>query len=339
MVDLEAVHGIQKVAAFLLSLEREKAAALLKKMPPKVVERVAEAMTSLDPKLAQDGVADQLVRELARSLHKPKGVRAADREQLEGLLTGAMGDQGASIVSGLEERRREKDPFLELEAFAPGELASVLRTESPPVAALTLAHLPPAFAAKVLSFFGPEEAQEVVRRIAKLDLPNPAVLRGIADDIASRVSALPPLPPSADPAARLKSIAEILNNSSSEIEKGSIESIGEEDPEMASELREYMFTWDDLAGIGKRDMQKILGTVDTKTLAVALKGCPAEVEDNVLGNLSSRVRDMVTEERDIAGPMAMSDVQSSRNEILVGIRAMIETGELKLTRGGEELVE
>ena len=85
-------------------------------------------------------------------------------------------------------------------------------------------------------------------------------------------------------------------------------------------------------------MQKILGTVDTKTLSVALKGCTPEVEENVLGNLSSRVREMVSEERELAGPVPMSEVKSARDEVLRNIRAMIEAGEFKPTRGGDELV-
>jgi len=85
-------------------------------------------------------------------------------------------------------------------------------------------------------------------------------------------------------------------------------------------------------------MQKILGTVDTKTLSVAIKACSPGVEQNLLGNLSSRVRDMVAEERELAGSMPMSTVLEAREEILRNIRAMIETGEFRPNRGGESLV-
>jgi len=86
-------------------------------------------------------------------------------------------------------------------------------------------------------------------------------------------------------------------------------------------------------------MQKILGMVDTKTLSIALKGASVAVEENILGNLSSRVREMVSEEREIAGPMPLSDVQDARNEIMVSIRALIEAGEFRPTRGSDALVE
>ena len=79
--------------------------------------------------------------------------------------------------------------------------------------------------------------------------------------------------------------------------------------------------------------------MDTKTLSVALKGASPEVEKNVLDNLSSRVKEMVSEEREIAGPLPMSDVEAAREEIMLSIRALIEAGEFRPTRGSDALVE
>ena len=86
-------------------------------------------------------------------------------------------------------------------------------------------------------------------------------------------------------------------------------------------------------------MQKILGAVDTKTLSMALKGCSEPVEENVMSNLSQRVREMVKEERDLIGAVPLSDVITARDEIMRSVRALIESGEFKPSRGGEELVE
>jgi flagellar motor switch protein FliG len=133
-------------------------------------------------------------------------------------------------------------------------------------------------------------------------------------------------------------VAAILNSSAPEMEKKVIESLAQADEKVANELREKLFTWEDIASLNRRAMTKILGTVDTKTLAVALKGCTPQVEQNILANLSSRVRDMVMEERELAGAMTMADVKIARNEILKSIRALIESGEFRPSRGGEELV-
>jgi flagellar motor switch protein FliG len=86
-------------------------------------------------------------------------------------------------------------------------------------------------------------------------------------------------------------------------------------------------------------MQKILGSIETRTLALALKASPQDVQDNILSNLSARVRLMVAEEKELAGAVPMTDVQSARGEILKNVRALMESGEFKPARAGAELVE
>ena len=60
MSDLDDVAGIQRVAAFLLSLDSKKASEVMSSMAPEVVSRVAEAMLDLDPRLTETGVVDEL---------------------------------------------------------------------------------------------------------------------------------------------------------------------------------------------------------------------------------------------------------------------------------------
>ena len=107
---------------------------------------------------------------------------------------------------------------------------------------------------------------------------------------------------------------------------------------MATETREFMFTWDDLATVDRRAMQKILASVDTRTLSMALKASPPEVETNIMSNLSSRVGEMVAEEREIAGAVPLTEVIEARDEILRSARTMMESGEFSPARSGEELV-
>ncbi len=338
MSELSSVRGVQRVAAFLLALEPAVATSILKSMGADAAKKVARAMIDLDPRLAKDGVVDELFRQLARALHRPRGVAACDAGELRKLLGDAFGKQGDELYQGVVERRAADRPFLELERFASVDVARVLREESPAVAALVLSNLEPARAAAVLKLLDDEPALDVVRRMVTLEPPNPTIVRAIAADILQRLASAPPPAAGADPAERLKSVAELLNNSAPEMEKKVIESLSADDADMANELREKLFTWEDIGGLNRRAMQKILGTVDTKSLSIALKGCSAAVEKNILGNLSSRVRDMVAEERELAGPLPIGDVQAARDEILKAIRALIEAGEFRPSRGGDQLV-
>jgi len=320
MADIGSIQGYQRVAAFLLSLEPAVASSILKSMPADVVTKVAQAMIDLDPRLTQLGVVDELVRQLARGLSKPRAVKAVDSDHLKKLLGEAFGKQSDELLRQIQEKRLERRPFLELERRAPADLARVLKEESAAVAALVLAHLEPTQTAQILKHFDQEAALDIVRRMVQ------------------RLAAAPLPAAGSDPSKRLQSVAQILNNSAPEMEKKVIEALAQSDERVANELREKLFTWEDIATLNRRAMAKILGTVDTKTLSVALKGCSKTVEQNILGNLSSRVREMVLEERELAGAMPVADVKLARDEILKSIRALIESGEFRPNRGGEELV-
>lgn len=338
MSDLAAIHGYQRVAAFLLSLEPALATSILKGMAPDVVTKVAQAMLDLDPRLEQQGVVKELVRELARGINGPRQLSACDQDHMKKLLGEAFGKQSDHLMQQIQERRLANRPFLELERRSPADLARLLQGESGAVAALVLAHMDPSQTALVLKHFPQETALDIVRRMVQLEPPNPQLVRTIAADLAQRMAAAPLPSAGADPTKRLQSVAQILNNSAPEMEKKVIEALAQADEKLAGELREQLFTWEDIGTLNRRAMTKILGTVDTKTLSVALKGCSQAVEKNILANLSSRVREMVIEERELAGPMTMADVKVARDELLKSIRALIESGEFRPDRGGEALV-
>ncbi len=334
-----AIAGPQRVAAFLLSLDPGVATSILKTMGEDLVARVAQAMVDLDPRLTKGASVSELYRAIALDLNGPKQLKACDAAALEALLAPAFGPQKSrQVVQEISARRLKERPFLQVEGHPPARIAQVLAGESPAVCALVLSFVGPGTAAAILGAFAQEKALEVVRRMATLAPPSGKVLRPIAESLEQRLQALPADTQEQEGPSRLRGVAEILNRTDPEIEKHALQSIAEESADVANELREHMFTWDDLATVDKRIMQKILGTVDTKTLAVAIKACSPAVEKNLLSNLSSRVREMVAEERELAGAMPMTTVLDAREEMLRNIRAMIETGEFRPSRGGEDLV-
>jgi len=333
------LSGPERVAALLLSLEKQAASTLLKHLGPSALTEVAEAMTSLDPERASHEAVKALFRDLAVEATGPRPVRAQGDGELSALLSESLGPQRArEVVAEIAERRLHERPFLAIEDEAPETLAAVLKSESAAVGSLVLAHLDPSSSAAVLSTFEPEQALDVVKRMATLRPPGVEMLRSIADDLAERIRAVSEGAVASDPEVRLKTIAEMLNFTAEDIEQSVLEGLSTDDADIAQEIREHMFAWDDLATIDKRSMQKILGSVDTRTLAMSLKGAAKAVEENIMSNLSARVRDMVTEERELAGAVPMSEVAAARDQLMTMVRNLIESGEFSPARSGEDLV-
>jgi flagellar motor switch protein FliG len=136
-----------------------------------------------------------------------------------------------------------------------------------------------------------------------------------------------------DPNKRLRSVAEVINNSEPEIEKEILELLESKDADMAREIKERMFTFQDLARLDKRGMQKVLSSVDVRVLALALKATDPEITENFFGNMTKRVKEMVQEELELLGPVPLADVMKAQNEMMVGIRALVEKGEIRPMRG------
>jgi len=333
-------RGAQRAAAFLLSLEREVAASLLEKLEPAALREVAAAMAELDPRFEAPDLVASVYKDLARHVAEPKRLRSAAEPELASLLEGGVGRERANaLVSEIRARRRVERPFAALEKAPEAAVRVVLARESSAVVALVLAHLDPAISARFLSRMDPDRALDVVRRMAKLVPPEPEALARIADALDGALAEAAKLPAEPDPKRRLETVAKLINFAEAEIGKLVLEGLDSSDGEMAAEIREFLFTWTDLAVVDKRGMQKILSSIETRTLAVALKACPADVEANVMQNLSSRVRAMVADERDLAGAVPMAEVVAAREEILRCVRALMESGEFKPVRAGEELVD
>ena len=337
-MNTQDLRGDQRVAAFLLSLDKDKAAELMSRLDPEAVPSVAKAMLELDPTFSQPESVDQLYGEVARDLYTRRGVDCAPVDALNELLTKSLGDQlGAEVSKEIEDRRLAERPFARIECASAASIATALSEETAPIVAVTLAHMTPAVAAEVLGRMDESRGLEIVQRMANLEPIQPGTLANLATHIEEQVNSLEQTH-LVDGPARVQSIAEMLNFTRQDIERSILENLEKEDEEMAAEIRENMFTWTDLGDVDKRSMQKILASVDTHTLALALKASSKEVEMNVLSNLSTRVQEMVAEERELAGLVPMSEVLGGRAEIMRAVHALIDAGEFKPSRGGEELV-
>lgn len=339
MTSTDERNGVQQAAAFLLTLDKDGAAAVLRHLDPTVIVEVVEAMGDVDASaLAPDGVRE-LYKRVVIDLKRPGGVRRRSAGELKQMIEQTLGrEQAGAVFETINKRLQQERPFLAIEKEAPHAISTVLSEQSDAVVALVLAHLDPSLSADVLSAFPAERATEIVRRMASLIPPGIDTLLAIADDLLPLVKQAGSAAIPVERSVRLRSVAEMLGRTKGDTEKTVLGNLDEQDSKMVKEIREYMFTWDDLASVERRSMQKILASVDTRTLAIGLKGSSARVENNIVENLSERVRVMIADERELAGALPRAEVQRSRDEILTAVRTLMESGEFRPARGGEDLV-
>jgi flagellar motor switch protein FliG len=228
-------------------------------------------------------------------------------------------------------------PFAMFEGLSGQDLASLLIEEHPQIAAVFLAHLDRAKAGSVLSHFPEELRSDIVYRVATLERTPPDVVQRVLDVMRRKVKKQGLTSSRSEPKAWVQAAAQILNNLGGG-DKGILDGIGEMNEEIANAIRDEMFTFNDISRLDKRAMQKILGQIDTRILATALKAAPEDVEAVIFSNLSKRAGEMVSEERDTIGPVPLSEVLEAQQGILVVIRDMMDKGEIKAAGIGDELV-
>ena len=78
--------------------------------------------------------------------------------------------------------------------------------------------------------------------------------------------------------------------------------------------------------------QLYLGRIEKHTLALALRATTPEVAANVFDNLSKRAGDMVSEDRDLVGPVQVSHVIAAQGEILAVARRLADDGVIQSPR-------
>jgi flagellar motor switch protein FliG len=132
-------------------------------------------------------------------------------------------------------------------------------------------------------------------------------------------------------------MAEILNLIESSAEKNILQSIEADDSDLAAEIKNMMFVFDDVTLLDDRSIQRLLKEVETKDLSIALKAASEEVKSKIYSNVSERVAVMIKEEMEFMGPMRLSDVEAAQQRIVEAVRRLEEEGQIVVSgRGGKE---
>jgi flagellar motor switch protein FliG len=137
-------------------------------------------------------------------------------------------------------------------------------------------------------------------------------------------------------AGGVDNVVEIINLVDRQTEKFIIESLEEEDPELAEEIKKRMFVFEDIVMLEDKAVQKVLREVDAQELAKALKAMDAEVQDKIYRNMSKRAATLLKEDMEFLGAIRRKDVEEAQQKIVSVIRKLEDQGEIVIARSGED---
>jgi flagellar motor switch protein FliG len=319
--------GVQKAAILLISIGPERAASVLKQFPHGEIERISAEIANTIA-LTPSSVSSVYQEFLAMSSSKGSGSNGGI-QYAKDLLYKALGSQSDEIIRSLNLQSK---PFYSLRRIEPKVVANFLNGEHPQAIAMILSNLDPEQSAAILSFIPAEIQNDIAWRIATMEKTSPEIIKEVEAVLETRLSGI--VSKDLNKAGGIKELVSILNMVDKATEKSIIVALETEDPELAEEVKNRLFAFEDIINIDDLSVRRILQEVDNKELALALKGANEEVSDKIFTNLSQRAGEMLKEDIDLLGPVRVREVEEKQKKIVQIIRRLDEAGQIVIARGG-----
>lgn len=323
--------GIQKSAILLMALGADEAAQVLKFLDPSEVQKISTMMASLK-NLTRDQLAD-VFEDFHRIAAEKTTLGLDSDDYIRRMLTQALGEDASSLL----ERILKGDDTSGIESLKwmdPAAVAELIGGEHPQIIATILVHLAPEQSSAILSNMTERTRNDVILRIATLDSVQPTALRELNDVLTKLLTG--GVTSKKHIRGGVRTAAEILNFMGSVQEGAVIETVRGYDPDLAQDIIDEMFVFDDLIEVDDRAIQLILREIQSESLIIALKGTNDELRDKIFKNMSSRAAEMLREDLDAKGPVKVSEVEAEQKEILKVVRRLSDEGQISLSGKGDE---
>ncbi len=319
---------IEELAKVLVALGRDRAAAILQTFPEELLPEIADAMVRV-PELEEEEVTSTLQNVLT-GLEEETSPAGDLRYAIDVIATAFGPEKSEEVKEAIDPRGK---PFGFLIEAEPELAARAISREPIGTLALALASLDPMIAARILKYFDEEAQAELHMRIATIAPINTQLYEIVERDMRERIT--PRIKPEGlEEIPGLEVVVEILGQVSKKVEKRVLEQIAERDEELAAQIKESLFVFDDIALLDNRAIQEILKSVDTSDLSFALYPAGEELRNKFMDNLSTRARENLAEEIEFLRNPAGGEIKGAQKRIVATVRTLEESGAITIERGG-----
>ncbi|MEO7114402.1 MAG: flagellar motor switch protein FliG [Caldimonas sp.] len=324
--------GLENSAILLMSLGEEDAAQVLKHLTPKEVQGVGEMISRF--KTIPRERMDRVLEKFNTTATGQTTLVGDTTEYVKSVLKKALGDDKANLLIDRILQNSDVTGIEALKWMEPSAVAELLRNEHPQIVAAVLVHLEIDQAASVLKLFNERHRNEVLVRVATLDGIQPAGLKDLNEVMSALLTGNDRMRTSLLGGA--KAAAEMLNSMGASVETSALDFIRDADNELAQQIMDNMFSFEDLVKVDDKGMQALLKEIQSESLVIALKAAPAELKEKIFKNMSTRAAETLKEELETRGPVRVVEVESEQKEMLKVVRRLIDEGVIVLGGGSDD---
>jgi flagellar motor switch protein FliG len=333
--ETEKLTGVQKAAILFITLGPEASAGIIKRLPEAEIQKITYEIANITTVKSEQ--KEKILEEFIQMNKAKDYLVEGGIEYAKTLLGKALGSQRAmEILDKVTEATQQFRPFAIARKADASQLLNIISDEHPQTIALVLCYLQSDKAGQILSEL-PEDLQaDVAYRIATMSSTSPAVVKEVEKVLDSKLSSI--VKSDMKVIGGVPTIVDILNQVDRTTEKNITEALERENPELAEKVKESMFVFEDIVTLDDVSIQRVLREVETKDLALALKGSSEEVANAIFRNQSKRAAASLKEDMEFLGPVRLMDVEKAQMKIVSIIRRLDEAAEIVISRGGEDAI-
>jgi flagellar motor switch protein FliG len=326
--------GTERAAVLMMLVGEEEAAAILQKLEPEEVRQLGKAMFAVADVSEEE--VEHVLDDFVAHARERTAIGFDPRPKIEGMMNKALGPEKADSVLARITPAEAACAIDLLDWLDAGEIASLIETEHPQIAAVLIANLDPAIAAQVLEIL-PEALQpQILHRVARLGPITPEAIETLKTALSNRIG-------QSQSAAGLqlggtKDAAKILSSARKATEARVMPKLAKIDRDVAKAIEEAMFVFENLLDMDDKNIGVLIRNVETDLLVRALKGIDEAGRNRFLGCMSARAADGIRDEMEARGPMRLTEVLDAQKAIIATARQLAKDGTIMMGGGEDDYV-
>ncbi|NOX35005.1 MAG: flagellar motor switch protein FliG [Deltaproteobacteria bacterium] len=333
VLDPESISGPRKAAIFLMAMGEDYATKAFEKMNEQEISDVAFEMSLID------NITPEMLKAVSLDfVDKFEGESKMIIESdsfIKNVVKKTLKDKEANaILEDLEKKKQDK-PFIWSRNINVGTLAGYVEGEHPQTIAMILAHMPSEISSEIMMSLPDDLKGDIAMRIAKLGQISEDVVRDV--DRALKLELSGAVGPGGK-AGGLQVLVDIINGVDKTTEDSVMEFVEEDNPEMANDIRNLMFVFEDLTSIDDMAMREILKKVEGQQLTYALKTATDEMKEKIFSNLSQRAGEMLKDDLEAMGPVRLAEVEEAQQAVVRAAKELEADGTITLGKGKDDVL-
>ncbi|MCG8640437.1 MAG: flagellar motor switch protein FliG [Desulfobacterales bacterium] len=333
VLDPGNIPGPRKAAIFLMAMGEEYATEVFERMNEMEISEVAFEMSMIDH------ITPEMLKAVSLDFvdmfeGESKMIVESDRF-IKNIVRKTLDEKDAKAVLEDLEKKKQDKPFIWSRNVNVGTLAGYVEGEHPQTIAMILAHMPSEISSEILMTLPEELKGDIAMRIARLGQISEDVVRDV--DRALKIELSGAVGPGGK-AGGLQVLVDIINGVDKSTEDAVMEFVEEDNPEMANDIRNLMFVFEDLTGIDDTAMREILKKVEGQQLTFALKTATDEMKEKIFSNLSQRAGEMLKDDLEAMGPVRLAEVEEAQQAVVRAAKELEADGTITLGKGKDDVL-